>query len=88
MIQVGNTIVYRQEDGSKGFYWLCIVNPNDYVFFSWFGNPHRPVPSDYWKVSDSWFKSQVEKGTIEIFESLPLEKYGDEFNRQAEERNK
>lgn len=87
-MEKGNTIVYRRSDSEDvEFYWLCDVSGTDYILFSWYGNPYAPSPSDYWRVGKAWLDAQVEKGTAEIYESLPLEKYGDDFERQAAARN-
>ncbi len=86
MIEAGNTIVVKYGNGTLGFYWLCTSVLNDYVFFSWFGNPRRATASDYWRISRGWFNDRVADGTIEVFDSLPLDKYGDEFEKQATER--
>lgn len=86
MIEAGNTIVVKHGNGALSFYWLCTSVLNDYVFFSWFGNPLRPSPSDYWRVSKSWFNDQLANGDIEVYPHLPLDQYGDEFEKQATER--
>ena len=86
MIQTGNTIVFKNENGSLGFYWLCDIRPNGYLFFNWYGNPRRATIADYWEVSKEWFESKVKDGAIEIYDSLP-EKYMDIFEQQAIERN-
>lgn len=86
MIQRGNTIVYKRENGSLDFYWLVDVRPVSYLFFDWYGNVNRMQPKDFWEVKKSWFDSMVKDGTIEVYESLP-EKYMDTFERQAIERN-
>ena len=86
MIQIGNTIVHKRADGSMGFYWLCDIRPDGYVFFDWYGNPRRAVSTDFWKVSEDWLKQNLAEGTVEVFDSLPLEKYGDVFEQQAVER--
>ena len=84
----GNTIVYRPSDSNKiEFYWVCDILDKDYLLFSWFGNPHAPSPSDYWRVSRAWLDKEVGKGLAETYEALPLEKYGDDFEQQAKERN-
>ena len=87
MIELGNTIVYRSDDGTIGFYWLCSVLPDEYVFFSWFSNPRYSSSSDYWRISRDWFNDRLTDGSIEVFKSLPLDEYGDDFERQARERN-
>lgn len=83
MIQAGNTIVIKNENGTLGFYWLCENRPDGYLFFDWYGNPRRATFEDYWKVSKNWFESKVKDGTIEVYDSLPLDKYGDIFEQQA-----
>ena len=89
MIQTGNTIVYKHDDKDMGmmFYWLVDILPDAFVFFNWYGNPHNAQPSDFWRVSFDWFNQQKEAGKIEVYEYLPLDKYGDIFERQAIERN-
>ena len=87
MIQTGNTIVYKHQDGSMGFFWLCDIRPDGYVFFDWYSNPRRAVASDFWKVNEGWLKEHLEDGTIEVYDCLPLDKYGDIFEHQAIERN-
>ena len=83
-MEQGNTIVYRRPDSEDvEFYWLCDVLGSDYLLFSWYGNPYAPSPSDYWRVSRAWLDGEIAKGSVEVFESLPLEKYGDIFERQA-----
>ena len=42
--------------------------------------------SDYWEVRSNVFDSEVKSGKIEIYDSLPLEKYGDIFEAQARQR--
>ena len=64
MIQVGNTIVYKVEDGSMKFYWLCLVEGDKYVFFDWYANPRKATFADYWKMSKDWFDTQVREGII------------------------
>ena len=86
MIEAGNTIVYRREDGSLGFFWLCDVHPNGYVFFDWLANPHRASLADYWVMTKDWFESKFTDGTIEVYDSLP-EEYMDVFVQQAKERD-
>lgn len=86
MIESGNTIVVLNDDGTHSFFWLCASVLNDYVFFSWLGDPRRPTSSDYWRVSQRWFSKRVANGTIEVFNSLPLDRYGDEFEQQARGR--
>ena len=39
------------------------------------------------KIGFDWFNEQIQAGKIEVYESLPLDKYGDIFERQAIERN-
>ena len=87
MIQRGNTIVYNCEDGAKDFYWLVDVRPKGYVFFNWYGNINRMQPKDFWEMSKDWFNDRLAEGTIEVYDSLPLDKYGDIFEKQAIERN-
>ena len=86
MIQTGNTIVIKNENGSMGFYWLCDIRSDGYLFFDWYGNPHRATYADYWKVGKEWLESKVKDGTIEVYDSLP-EQYMDIFTKQAIERN-
>lgn len=88
MIEIGNTIVYKHGNGSVDFYWLVEIRPSSYIFFDWYANPRKATIDDYWEVSAKRFKSAVEDGFIEIFDSLPMDKYGDVFERQARERNK
>ena len=87
MIHTGNTIVYQREDGTLGFFWLCDVRPDGYVLFDWYGNPRRPKYEDYWEIRKDWFSDRLADGTIEIYDTLPLDKYGDDFEKQAIERN-
>lgn len=87
MIKVGNTIVYKNENGSLGFYWLCEIRPDRYIFFDWYANPRKATADDFWRMNIFWFEQQLEIGNIEVYESLP-EKYMDIFERQAAERNK
>lgn len=87
MIQTGNTIVYKHENGSLSFYWLCDIVPSGYVFFNWYGNIRNAASTDFWKIGFDWFNEQIQAGKIEVYESLPLDKYGDIFERQAIERN-
>lgn len=82
MMKKGNTIVYKGKNFT-GFYWLCDIMANELLFFSWYGNPRRVSPNDYWRMSTEWFNEQVAAGNIEIYDSLPLDKYGDVFERQA-----
>ena len=87
MIQTGNTIVYKRENGSIGFWWVCDIRTDGYILFNWYGNPHRAESTDFWKISKEWFNESLESGTVEVYESLPLDKYGDIFEAQAKERN-
>ena len=87
MIQRGNTIVYKHEDGSMDFYWLVDTRSDSYVFFNWYGSINRMQPKDFWEMKKSWLDAQLAKGALEVFESLP-EKYMDIFERQAIESNK
>ena len=87
MIQRGNTIVFKREDGAMDFYWLVDVRPKGYVFFDWYGNINRMQSKDFWEMSKDWFNDRLAEGTIEVYDSLPLEKYGDIFEKQAIERN-
>lgn len=87
MIQRGNTIVYKREDGKMDFYWLVDTRSNSYVFFNWYGNINRMAPEDFWEMKKSWFDTELAKGNIEVHDSLP-EKYMDIFERQAIERSR
>ena len=86
MIQRGNTIVYKNGNGSMDFYWLVDIRPSNYIFFDWYANPRKANAEDYWVVSTKRFESLVKDGTIEVFDSLP-EKYLDIFEQQAIEGN-
>lgn len=88
MIQKGATIVYKDKEDSIMFYWLCDQQVNDLIFFDWYANPRRATMADFWRVTREWFNKKVEEGSIEIYETLPLDKYGDIFERQAMERNR
>lgn len=88
MIKKGNTIVYRGKNEQIGFYWLCDIIDTDYLFFDWYGNPKKPLDSDYWRIHQDWFQQKIEDGTIEVYDSLPLDKYGDIFEKQATKRNR
>jgi hypothetical protein len=87
MINKGETIVYKASDEYLMFFWLCDIQGNDLIFFNWYANPRKAAPNDFWKMSTSWFNKQVEEGKMEVFASLPLEKYGDIFEKQAIERS-
>ena len=69
------------------FYWLVDVRPKGYVFFNWYGNINRMQPKDFWEMSKDWFNDRLADGTIEVYGTLPLDKYGEIFERQAIERN-
>jgi len=86
MIQRGNTIVFKREDGAMDFYWLVDVRSKEYIFFNWYGNINKMQPQDFWRMSKDWFNARLNDGSIEIYESLP-EKYMDVFEKQAIERN-
>lgn len=86
MIQRGNTIVFKREDGKMDFYWLVDTRFNSYVFFNWYGDVNKMQPKDFWEIRKTWFESKVKDGTIEVYDSLP-EKYMDTFERQAIECN-
>lgn len=88
MIKTGNTIVYKNENGALGFYWLCDIVPSGYVFFDWYGDVRNADSTDFWKMSSDWFNARVQEGIIEVYEELPLDKYGEIFEKQAIERNK
>lgn len=87
MIEQGNTIVYKNTDGSMMFYWLCLIDGNAYVFFNWYADPYKATSADYWRMSKAWFEDKVKEGVIEVYDSLPLDKYGVIFQQQAIERN-
>ena len=87
MIKKGDTIVYKTDNATM-FYWLCDITDKELLFFDWYANPYRATSADYWKVTSLWFQRMVEDGNIEIYPSLPLDKYGDVFEKQAVERNK
>ena len=86
MIQRGNTIVFKREDGAMDFYWLVDVRSKEYIFFNWYGNINRMQPQDFWEMSKDWFNDRLAEGTIEVYDSLP-EKYMDVFEKQAIARN-
>lgn len=86
MIKKGDTIVYKTEI-SVMFYWLCDIQDGYLVFFDWYANPYEATNTDFWRMSTKWFNEQLEKGKLEVYESLPLDKYGDVFEQQAIERN-
>lgn len=88
MIQTGNTIVVHNENETLGFFWLCEIRPDGYVFFDWLGNPRRPSVADYWVVSKDWLRDRLADGRVEVFNSLPLDVYGDEFEQLAVARNR
>ena len=87
MIEQGNTIVFKNTDGSMMFFWLCVIEAKEYVFFNWYGDPYRATPADFWRMSKSWYEEQLKQGKIEVYDSLPMDKYGDIFEKQAIERN-
>lgn len=86
MIQRGNTIVFKRDNGAMDFYWLVDVRSQEYIFFNWYGNINRMQPQDFWRMSKDWFNARLNDGSIEVYESLP-EKYMDVFENQAIERN-
>jgi len=86
MIKKGDTIVYKT-DISMMFYWLCDIQDGYMIFFNWYADPYRATSTDFWKVSERFFNEKVEQGKLEIYDSLPLDKYGDIFEKQARERN-
>ncbi len=89
MIHTGDTIVYKHSDPEMGmmFYWCCGIEEKEYIFFNWYGDPYRATSADYWRMTKEWFEAKVKEGTIEIYDCLPLDKYGDIFEAQAIERN-
>ena len=87
MIEQGNTIVYKNTDGSMMFYWLCVIEATQFVFFNWYGDPYRATSTDFWRMSKAWYEEQLKQGKIEVYDSLPMDKYGDIFEKQAIERN-
>lgn len=87
-IKQGNTIVFKNSDGSMMFYWLCIIEASEYVFFNWYGNPNKAVSTDFWRMTKAWFDDKLKQGIIEVYDCLPLDKYGDVFEAQAIERNR
>ena len=89
MIKKGDTIVYKHDDEEMGmmFYWLVDILPDGYVFIDWYANPRKALSTDFWKISSEWFNKRLEEGKIEIYDSLPLDKYGDVFERQAMMKN-
>ena len=88
MIRPGDTIVYRSENGSLNFYWLCTSRPEGYVFFPWLGDIRRASITDFWVMTKDWFESKVKDGAIEVYHDLPLDRYGDAFEKQAQEKNR
>ncbi len=86
MIQRGNTIVFKRDNGAMDFYWLVDVCSQEYIFFNWYGNINMMQPQDFWRMSKDWFNARLNDGSIEVYESLP-EKYMDVFENQAIERN-
>ncbi len=87
MIERGQTIVYKVSEDHLMFYWLCDIKETEYIFFNWYGNPEKEMPTDFWRMSKKWFNDKINDGKIEIYDSLPLEQYGDIFTKQANERN-
>ena len=86
-IKQGDTIVYKHEDGSMMFYWLCDTYCGNYVFFSWYGNVEHAASTDFWRMSEKWLEAKVKEGKIEIYDSLPLDKYGYAFDNERFENN-
>ena len=87
MIQKGNTIVYKASDTYTMFFWLCDIQGDDLIFFDWYASPRKASPNDFWRMSTKWFDEKVKDGTLEVYETLPLDKYGDIFEKQAMARN-
>ena len=87
MIKKGDTIIYKADESNIFFYWLCDIRNGEYIFFDWFANPRKATLADYWRVSKQWFDTKEKEGAIEIYDSLPLDKYGVEFEAQAIKRN-
>ena len=87
-IKQGNTIVFKNSDGSMMFYWLCVIEPKEYVFFNWYANPNKALSTDFWRMTKTWFDDKLKQGIIEVYDSLPLDRYGDVFEAQAIERNR
>lgn len=85
-IKQGDTIVYKHEDGSMMFYWLCDTYCGNYVFFSWYGDVEHAASTDFWRMSREWLETKVKEGKIEIYDSLPMDKYGNIFNQQMIDR--
>lgn len=85
MIQNGNTVVIRDENGSLNFYWICDIRPNEYVLFDWFGDLRRATLADFRVISKKRF-AEGKGVSIEVYDSLP-EKYLDVFEQQARKRN-
>lgn len=83
MISKGQTIVYKVSESHYMFYWLCDIQDEYLVFFNWYGNPYKATSTDFWKISNKWFNEKLEEGKLEVYDSLPLEKYGDIFEQQA-----
>lgn len=85
-MNVGNTVVYKSENGLL-FFWICDINSDSVLMYDWFGNARRPTSADFWRTSPEWLNARIADGTIEVYDSLPLNKYGDIFERQAQCRN-
>ena len=86
MIKKGDTIVYKT-DISVMFYWLCDIQDEYLIFFNWYANPQSASIRDFWKMSKKWFDEKINEGKLEVYDSLPLEQYGDIFEKQAIEQN-
>lgn len=85
---IGDTVIIKSEDGQVGFFWICEARKDGHILlFNWQGNVRRFEPTDYRLVSKSWLDNGIKEGVVEVYDSLPLDRYGDIFQRQARIRS-
>ena len=82
----GDTIVYKMSRGSYLFYWLVEERENEYLLFSWLGNPNESSFTDFWRMSKSFFENSKKQGKIAVFSHFP-KRYEKVLARRAEEQN-
>jgi len=83
----GDTIVYKLGGGEYLFYWVVEERENEYLLFSWLGNPNEASFTEYWRMSKGFFENSKNQGKIAVFSHFP-KRYEKVLAKQAEEQYK